>query len=434
MKAFIQSALILTFSVGALNTFYAGSATWSANPLNGDWNNPANWIPQTVPNGPSDVATFSAQPRTSSQTEISLSASVVVAEIAFDTDANSYKITCAAGTSLTFAGFGIRNRTARDGPPQIFTVAPAESVGGNPGALIFTGESAARGITIINNGGTASGVAGGTTTFQDSSGGGANLIANGGTNGGAGGIIQFLDHAIGEKAAVETHGNGTLLVDSSSSVTELNSISGDGQVILNNTVHINGGVGTFSGIISGSGGLLIGQGSETLTGASIYSGNTWVQFGTLIVSNTTGSGTGSGDVLVSRALLGGNGIIAGNVTLDKGFGFPFIDPVGTLTIGKRLKFGLRGGYLCLVDGGTGSSDLLSANSVIIDPTATLYLDENGTAPVGTTFTIIERRGTGPIIGTFMNLPDGGTITADNNTFQANYEGGDGNDLTLTVVP
>jgi len=60
------------------------------------------------------------------------------------------------------------------------------------------------------------------------------------------------------------------------------------------------------------------------------------------VSNTTGSGTGSGDVLVSRALLGGNGIIARNVTLDKGFGFPFIDPVGTLTIGKRLKFGLCG--------------------------------------------------------------------------------------------
>jgi len=72
--------------------------------------------------------------------------------------------------------------------------------------------------------------------------------------------------------------------------------------------------------------------------------------------------------------------------------------------------------------------------VIIDPTATLYLDEKSTAPVGTTFTIIESSGTSPIIDTFMNLPNGGTITADNNTFQANYEGGDGNDLTLTVVP
>ena len=33
-----------------------------------------------------------------------------------------------------------------------------------------------------------------------------------------------------------------------------------------------------------------------------------------------------------------------------------------------------------------------------------------------------------------NLPDGATITSGNNTFQANYEGGNGNDLTLTVVP
>ena len=38
----------------------------------------------------------------------------------------------------------------------------------------------------------------------------------------------------------------------------------------------------------------------------------------------------------------------------------------------------------------------------------------------------------PIAGTFANLPDGATIKIGNNTFQANYEGGDGNDLTLTV--
>ena len=31
-------------------------------------------------------------------------------------------------------------------------------------------------------------------------------------------------------------------------------------------------------------------------------------------------------------------------------------------------------------------------------------------------------------------PDGGTITIGSNTFQADYAGGDGNDLTLTVVP
>jgi hypothetical protein len=39
-----------------------------------------------------------------------------------------------------------------------------------------------------------------------------------------------------------------------------------------------------------------------------------------------------------------------------------------------------------------------------------------------------------ISGTFVTLPDGGVITFGGNNFQANYEGGDGNDLTLTVVP
>jgi len=444
MKSPILScAIVLTLALCALNAVYAASSNWSANPTNGDWNNPANWTPHTVPNGPSDVARFG----TSSQTEISLSAPVTVAQITFDTDVSSYNITCSAGTSLTFTGFGIKRIAEHTRPPlQTFTVAPAESSGGNPGALIFTGESAGTGVTIINNGGTAPGLAGGTTTFQGFSfPRHATLIANGGTNGGDGGLIQFLDHAIGEAAPVEVYGNGTLLIDSSSSITPIKSISGDGQVVLNNTLRLGAvGMGIFSGVISGSG-RLMSAGSLTLTGANTYSGRTQVRGGILIVNNTTGSATSSGDVLVRLGLLGGDGIIAGDVTLDRGSQFspPSLSPgiavppatdIGILTIRKKLKFGLGALYPCLVDGGTGESDLVVANSVSIDPTATLSLSENGTAPVGMTFTIIESTGSIPIIGTFMNLPDGGTITEGNNTFQAKYEGGDGNDLTLTVVP
>ncbi len=40
----------------------------------------------------------------------------------------------------------------------------------------------------------------------------------------------------------------------------------------------------------------------------------------------------------------------------------------------------------------------------------------------------------PISGTFANLADGSTLTAGHNKFQVSYSGGDGNDLTLTVVP
>ena len=38
------------------------------------------------------------------------------------------------------------------------------------------------------------------------------------------------------------------------------------------------------------------------------------------------------------------------------------------------------------------------------------------------------------ISTFSNLADGAVVNVDANNFQANNEGGDGNDLTLTVVP
>ncbi|HEY2799214.1 MAG TPA: hypothetical protein VGI85_01355, partial [Chthoniobacterales bacterium] len=37
---------------------YAASATWNLHPTNGEWNNPLNWMPATVPNGPADMATF----------------------------------------------------------------------------------------------------------------------------------------------------------------------------------------------------------------------------------------------------------------------------------------------------------------------------------------------------------------------------------------
>ena len=59
MKSPILScAMILTFSLGALNVVYADSATWSMNPISSDWNTAENWTPPTVPNGPDDIATF----------------------------------------------------------------------------------------------------------------------------------------------------------------------------------------------------------------------------------------------------------------------------------------------------------------------------------------------------------------------------------------
>ena len=54
--------------------------------------------------------------------------------------------------------------------------------------------------------------------------------------------------------------------------------------------------------------------------------------------------------------------------------------------------------------------------------------------VGKSATVISNTSATPISGTFANLPDGSIFTVGPNTFQVSYSGGDGNDLTLTVVP
>jgi autotransporter-associated beta strand protein len=78
------------------------------------------------------------------------------------------------------------------------------------------------------------------------------------------------------------------------------------------------GNGTIAGTITTGTGTLTkdGLGTWTLSGANTYSGGTSVTDGTLLVSNTSGSGTGTGAVDVGAgAILGGTGTIAGSTTI-----------------------------------------------------------------------------------------------------------------------
>jgi hypothetical protein len=77
-----------------------------------------------------------------------------------------------------------------------------------------------------------------------------------------------------------------------------------------------------------------------------------------------------------------------------------------------------------------------ANGVTINSGATFNLSgtAQGTLTQGTVLTAIKNTAATPISGSFSNLPDGAIVNVNGNNFQASYEGGDGNDLTLTVVP
>ena len=99
-------------------------------------------------------------------------------------------------------------------------------------------------------------------------------------------------------------------------------------------------------IANGAAGMTLaktGAGTQILTGASSYSGGTTVSAGTLLVNNTTGSGTGSGAVTVEAgATFGGTGTVSGATTINGNYsaGTPAVAAgVGTQAFSSDLAFG-----------------------------------------------------------------------------------------------
>ncbi len=540
----ISFALLLT-----LRAADADSATWKLNPTSGDWNTAANWIPEVVPNGPADTATFAV----SNTTAISVSASTEVNAIVFDPGASAFTITDTASPLLTISGAGITNNSevaqnfvsvtkfpigsisfhneATAGNDTFFTLlggiataagevdfydnsnagtatftnqggdqsddgltfffdqsSAAEGTfinngtpgeGGQGGGTVFFDETTAGDATIINDGGISPGLGGGFVEFSNDSNaenatiiakggtganteggltiffggnpGNATLIALGGTDGGEGGSILFESASNPGTARVELFGNGSLVIVGSARAVEVGSIEGDGDVFLGGsrlTVGQNNLDTIFSGLITGAGndrGSLTKKGTGTLmlTNANTYTGGTIVSGGRLEVNNMDGSATGTGGVRVNAGILAGRGTIAGTVIVGTGSGAAAALAPGrrgsktdTLTILSALTFQLDSTYKFELKAASGTADKVVADGVTINSGALFSFIGigSGTLTPGTVFTAIDNISANPISGTFSNLADGATITVGSNTFQADYQGGDGNDLTLTVVP
>ncbi|MGH8094212.1 MAG: autotransporter-associated beta strand repeat-containing protein, partial [Chthoniobacterales bacterium] len=363
----------------------------------------------------------------------------------------------ASATSATFINQGGIVSGATGGETDFFNTCTADlanitnEAGVTNGALggttYFTSVSTAASCVITAGGAMANGAGGGLTIFENSSKAAeATLIASGGLNGGGGGIIQLIDKSDGGRSRVMIYGNGSLDVSGHSSVlVTIGSIEGDGQVILGTrklSVGSNNLSATFSGVIQDAGSLTkIGSGTLTLSGTNLYTGGTTISAGALVVSNKSGSGTGTGAISVNAGTLGGSGIISGAVTVSaNGVLAPAHGTTtqATLTIQSSLTFSASSTYTYTFNakGKKAKTDKVIANGVTIASGASFNLSgtTKGTLTRGLTLTVISNTSASPISGTFSNLADGAIVTVNGNNLQASYEGGDGNDLTLTVVP
>ena len=94
----------------------------------------------------------------------------------------------------------------------------------------------------------------------------------------------------------------------------------------------------------------------------------------------------------------------------------------------------RATYLVDLKSTTATADKVTALGVTIQNGARITIGDLGTTslPSGTILTVISDTAATPIAGTFSTLPDNSTVIVGSNTYRVSYEGGDGNDLTLTV--
>jgi autotransporter-associated beta strand protein len=357
----------------------------------------------------------------------------------------------ALGGTIQFDGGTAANGT--------FTLNGASISGAAGAATAFTSQAAGGNAVFNLGGGTVSGAGGATmicsqmhsnvvANLQN-----ATVIVNGGTNGGSGGDLEFRDNSSGGAARIKVSGNARVDVSNRSDhpFITVGSIEGNGALFLGGSVLEIGGNNlntTFSGVIQdggvggGVGGSVIkaGTGRLIFTKGSSYTGTTTVEGGTLLANNRAGSATGTGSVQLNAGTFGGAGIVAGAVTLGTGGGAgAFLAPgksgvkPGTLTIQAALTMKADATYKVTLDSRNTTADTVSASGISVQ-NASILFNDLGTSVLsaGTSFTVINNTAATPISGVFNNLADGATVSVGSNIFKANYKGGNGNDLTLTV--
>jgi hypothetical protein len=217
--------------------------------------------------------------------------------------------------------------------------------------------------------------------------------------------VRFGSAPNNYNGAIDVNGQ-TLTVDESRTLNETASLkgalNGSGTVtIIGEGAYIKG-TGTFSG---------------TITGPMNVSGS---------VPNATVNGRLSGVGTVGNATAS-SPFSPGNESPWKTFG---LDLAAGVMHTKSLV--LNGGArFDLAPGGT-SDQVQVTGTVAVSGSLTVDI-LSGSPAVGQAITIIDNDGTDPVSGAFTGLPERSTIALGGQVIRISYQGGDGNDVVLSVL-
>lgn len=261
-----------------------------------------------------------------------------------------------------------------------------------------------------------------------------------------GGLFDITWNNIIPGTAIFGGTSGTVTVSSGINVNALNfqtggyTLSGGSlSLAAGGTITTAAGSTQIASTILGAALTKSGIGTLTLSGANTYTGGTIVNAGTLLINNTSGSGTGTGSVTVNNAgtVLGGSGTMIGPTTVNSGAILaPGPTAGGTAILGTGAVT-LQSATLAInVNGSTAGTlyDQLNVSGAITLTNGTLALNFGAFTPAPTDkFYIALNDGADTVSGTFASvtgLPSGWTVVYD-----ANGDGGFvGNDIAIEAVP
>lgn len=297
---------------GAQNSFAQSVYTLSTNTTSTAWANSNNWTGGVTNKMPGvDAYATSAIDGNAGDTAVFGSTSISSTPVAFGINFNN-----------TTANTGVGNNSSANGSLTLGAIVISNTL--NKNLNLGKSDSSTFNATLTLTGATVNSVSNVIIRNNDD-----NSLSINGFSGGSGTAPMRL--ALGNSS------DNKIVID------------GSGNVTINTSIISSAG----STPLTLQGG---GTGNLTLSGNNTYSGGTIVSTGRLLVTNTAGSGTGTGNVAVSSgAALGGNGTIGGNVTLNSAT----IGTAGnTLTLSSNLTT-------------TGTSNVAASSTVNVAGTTTV---------------------------------------------------------------